>query len=241
MNNVNIVKIVKKTAQKLFAMNSGINMLKKNEFKLIFPSYSNGIKRVSEQELRQCFIEALENKIYYSVETPTVEKYTFSGKGHISGCADLSLHKKINDEKFCITSFCEFKAHNVDEKKCTKDFEKLFREKGENYFIHLLESCDNGTLKALINKKYKNGLIDVIKKCNENIDNKEYNYKVKAKSLNLYIISLNPKFVINKTIKPKELYSKKLEKVENFEIDYSIINSEFSLKNNNWKKVNYLI
>ena len=55
--------------------------------RLVFPKYSGGTKkRVSEQELRFVFVELLQPLLkkydyYYSVETPTEDKYKFSNKG----------------------------------------------------------------------------------------------------------------------------------------------------------------
>jgi len=41
----------------------------------------------------------------------------------------------------------EFKAHNTGGADgFTIDFEKLLREPGDNYFVHVLENADNGTL-----------------------------------------------------------------------------------------------
>ena len=55
--------------------------------RLIFPSYSKGDRRISEQELRFLFIEQFNLYCqktgwdsYYSVETPTKGRYKFSGE-----------------------------------------------------------------------------------------------------------------------------------------------------------------
>src|SRR5690606_21259062 len=50
---------------------------------LIFPVKNGGVDRLSEQELRQLFIEEfkdLHKDLYYSIETPTKTQYKFGKK-----------------------------------------------------------------------------------------------------------------------------------------------------------------
>ena len=54
--------------------------------RLKFPTYRNGQRRVSEQELRFVFVEQLQDLLkeydfFYSIETPTNGKYKFSENG----------------------------------------------------------------------------------------------------------------------------------------------------------------
>lgn len=136
--------------------------------RIIFPKYSvryrNGETRISEQELRFIFVEQFnkycENNswnAYYSVETPTEEKYIFSkkgdkncphkvdgeGNGGQSAMIDLSIH----DDKFERIALIEFKALNPEESAFDKDFCKLSNEPTcLTFFIMIVKSYDNGTI-----------------------------------------------------------------------------------------------
>ena len=136
--------------------------------RIIFPKYSvryrNGETRISEQELRFIFVEQFnkycENNswnAYYSVETPTEEKYIFSkkgdkncphkvdgeGNGGQSAMIDLSIH----DDKFERIALIEFKALNPEESAFDKDFCKLNNEPTRlTFFIMIVKSHDNGTI-----------------------------------------------------------------------------------------------
>jgi len=118
-------------------------------------------RRVSEQEARFLFTRELESQTeyYYSVETPTMETYRFSGvdipkiaedgrSGNVDVCLYDSQHQRIH--------LVEFKAHNVDVVDMLKDFLKLrYDNDGEkltNYFVHLLETYNKGTIDNLIGK-----------------------------------------------------------------------------------------
>ena len=132
--------------------------------RIVFPKYSDGETRLSEQELRFVFVDIF-NKYcashflnwYYSVETPTVYKYKFSDKGHKiepvrddengqSAMIDLSIH----DSKLNRIALIEFKALNPDESCFSKDFVKLENEPNVlTYFLMYVKSHDNGTIKSL--------------------------------------------------------------------------------------------
>lgn len=113
--------------------------------KMIWPKYSplrNGgqcdaesVMRYSEQELKQTFLKSLIHEkynVYYSVETPTMDGYYFSGKSPVikhhanggqSGNFDLTIyHKKI------IGNHIEFKAGNPEPNSINKDLLKLSNE-----------------------------------------------------------------------------------------------------------------
>lgn len=124
--------------------------------------------RISEQELRLVFVEQLievikERKIdiYYSIETPTKDKYLFSGvqipcisPNGQSANFDLVIH----DNKYNRIVLIEFKAKNSDKKKHQKDFVKLKNRKEATngnilkYFIEIVESSDMGTYRNLKSK-----------------------------------------------------------------------------------------
>lgn len=145
------------------------------ESRLLFPKYSSSNKsnpeklRVSEQELRFAFVELFSKKCdsehdyYYSIETPTNEKYVFSEKTY-SGKAyprkadkedldnkkgksarfDLTIYNS-NHEMICLM---EFKNNDSDHRNYKKDFLKLSTEGNQClcYFIDLIEASDSGTL-----------------------------------------------------------------------------------------------
>lgn len=136
--------------------------------RIIFPkyreNYRNAENRLSEQELRFIFVEQFneycrKNKLhwYYSVETPTENKYLFKeqkkpkrDEGGQSGMFDLTIH----DECFKRIALIEFKALNQKESCFTKDFLKL-REEGKEiltYFIMYIKSYRSDTIAQLYNK-----------------------------------------------------------------------------------------
>ena len=144
--------------------------------RLIFPKYSSSNKtnpdklRVSEQELRFAFVEIFSKKCestnsryYYSIETPTEEKYIFSekvtiGKNYPRKADEQDLcNNKGESARFDLTIYnsehkriclIEFKNNDSDPDNYKKDFLKLSTE-GSGclcYFIDLIEASDSGTL-----------------------------------------------------------------------------------------------
>lgn len=144
---------------------------------LIFPQYSGEPEsnRVSEQELRFEFIhqflksqeekEGNVPKLYYSIETPTKEKYRFS-KPKNSSESDDGYPKKdttgesaqfdvvLFDEKAQRVCYIEFKAKNPSDISYEKDLLKLnIESEGKAcFFVQLLTRFKDGTKKS-INKK----------------------------------------------------------------------------------------
>jgi len=148
--------------------------------RLIFPCYSNLNKtnqhqvRVSEQELKFVFIEKFckycdHNNLeyYYSIETPSQNKYVFSEKiesgkqvprkaeegddSPVSARFDMAIHNKKRE----IVALVEFKNNESDSNKYEKDFIKLHEEKENRIclFIDLIEASNSGTLKNGIKKR----------------------------------------------------------------------------------------
>jgi len=135
--------------------------------RIVFPKYSDGETRLSEQELRFIFAETF-NKYcasyhldwYYSVETPTVYKYKFSDKGNKiepmrddekgqSAMVDLAIH----DAELNRIALIEFKALNPDKLCFIKDFVKLENEPDVlTYFIMYVKSYDKDTIESLKSK-----------------------------------------------------------------------------------------
>ena len=151
--------------------------------RLVFPCYSNNKQtRISEQELRFCFVEAFneyfQNKnipVYYSVETPTRKNYSGFSKTEKnsnpspkpdpdgrSGEFDLVIFELV-DGKMKRRCLIEFKANNASTLDHKKDFVKL-NNQGEwknkdgdhdvelRYFIELIDGYNAKTLENLSKK-----------------------------------------------------------------------------------------
>ncbi len=167
-----IIKEVYKCRKEVDGEND--KLLNFSETRIIFPKYSTGETRVSEQELKQIFIEQLNVEIgkgwdvYYSVETPTKDIYRFSdvkeplcGKeleeSILSG-QSANFDLVIHDNQFKRIALVEFKSNNPDSKDYVKDFKKLNneKEKDENdilrYFIQIVKNTDSGTFSNLHKK-----------------------------------------------------------------------------------------
>ena len=132
----------------------------RNNGGILFPCYRSGKPRISEQELRQQFIEEVRRTYpswYYSVETPTESCYDFqhgveaTEKGR-SARFDLTLY----DEQRHPIAFIEFKAHGrTTQPNYEKDFLKLVQTNGVvcRLFVQLFEGFDDTTLNNLVEKK----------------------------------------------------------------------------------------
>lgn len=150
----------------------------RNTSRLVFPSYSDGKPRISEQELRFCFTEAFNDyfrgkniPIYYSVETPTRKNYSEFSKSKEkphpnphpdptgrSGEFDLVIYE-LDAGKMKRRCLIEFKANNASLLEHEKDFVKLnnpgeWSKDGEKdvelrYFIELIDGYRADTLERL--------------------------------------------------------------------------------------------
>lgn len=170
-------EVVIKTFDKLrnmYALHGELERLPKPSFptpRLIFPTYRDKGVRVSEQGLRVAFVEMLIdychdkeiNDLFYSVETPTEDKYTFSekrikknpiiGEGQ-SGNFDLTLLGK-DEKRLCLV---EFKAGNVSEQAYKEVLAKLSNpnESGiTRYLIHVVKDSLSDACKENLNKAIK--------------------------------------------------------------------------------------
>lgn len=170
---------------------------------LIFPqkAQANGTKlinRISEQELRLLFIEEFKkdfNHLFYSVETPTEEKYKF-GENYksivqnvnirkTSASLDMCIFERISDNYKRILNI-EFKHKKCNDKNIGKDILKLLRESQDGAFIHLLNNTDRGTFC----NKGKTGIFDIFHK--SFLDLKS-NWNNEDKTIHLIILSLEQK------------------------------------------------
>ena len=197
--------------------------------KLIFPIDRDNEKRISEQELRFLFIEEFKNNsnLFYSVETPTKDKYKFGSslrdikidKNGQSASIDLTIFDKKNNGYKRVLNV-EFKYSNVKISKIAKDILKLVNEKENGAFILLLKNTNKGTL---CNKR-KSGVLDKIYKSFE--EYKEY-WK-DNKYVDIAILSLE-----EKNNKAFIIYRKIIKK------DLSKLNEIFNMDNlnKNWQKI----
>lgn len=168
-----IVTISKRVLERLIKMDYERKGGSSKE-QLIFPMkiQANGTKekdRISEQELRQLFIEEFKVKhknLYYSIETPTTNKFSFSNEMNEKKIAD-----SINSGQSALVDMCvfdkekdsykrifniEFKHKNATHDNISKDILKLMYEEENGAFVLLLKNTNKGTL----NNKGKTGVID---------------------------------------------------------------------------------
>jgi hypothetical protein len=136
--------------------------------RLIFPKIGNEV-RISEQEARFLFVQEIERQkeFYYSIETPTKNKFKGFAKGNPeladngrSGAVDVSIHNSNGK----ILSLIEFKC-KTSKQGIKKDFLKLLVEKsetGQNYFIHIVEKFGSDTVK--MNEKYYDEALKYLRK-----------------------------------------------------------------------------
>jgi len=171
---------------------------------LLYPKKRDSSERISEQEAKILFCHILlEKNVAFSVETPTIEKYSFTGNTKRSGNLDLCIYEK-KENKYVRSNCIEYKAHN-ESTTYQSDIEKLLSEKGNNYFVHILDSVNSGTLytsSAQINRTpVINKYIDTIKRLN---DSKACN-EIRFDSLTFYICILNPFCIITNKIYKKDI------------------------------------
>ncbi|CAN5537913.1 hypothetical protein BH11PLA2_BH11PLA2_16470 [soil metagenome] len=117
---------------------------------LVFPKTSQGKVRVSEQEAKQFLIGNLGiSPFSFSVETPTIGSYSFSGVGMRNAMTDLSLYAEgvgfVN---------MEFKAGNTSTKrknrgKIAKDIQKIVLEDVAGFWFHTLKATNRSSVATL--------------------------------------------------------------------------------------------
>ncbi len=211
-----IVTITKKVFERLLKMDCENKKVNNEKELLIFPQKvqkkgTNTIKRVSEQELRLLFIEefkATYNKLYYSIETPTANKYRF-GKTYDdiripdaegqSALLDMCIFKQNNNKYQRILNI-EFKHKNSAIKNIAKDFLKLMYENEKGVFIHLLNNTRKGEYKGTLRNNNDTGVFDKYYK-----SFKDFGGKWGDKSILLIIMSLDQKVLIHREIKKSDL------------------------------------
>jgi hypothetical protein len=205
--------------------------------RLIFPNTSPSIKegktftevellkytRISEQELRFLFVEEFlkepSNDFYYSVETPTKEKYKF-GKTHDdikidpsgrSASIDMCIFKKCSENKYHRLLNIEFKNANTSKKSISKDILKLMHEEENGAFVLLLKNTNTGTLNNSAESRF--GVIDKLIEAINYHQNKQVLWNGGDKKvIELIILSLEEKeknkalpFIYHRTIYKSEM------------------------------------
>ena len=205
---------------------------------LIFPQkvQAKGTKlkdRISEQELRLLFIEEFKkanNDFFYSIETPTQNKYKFGKKykdikideNGQSASLDMCVFKRTSNNYERILNI-EFKHKNTGIKNIAKDILKLCSEEQDGAFIHLLDNTNRGTL---CNKDK----IGVFNKLYKSFNDFKGNWKNDKKYIHLIILSLKQEILIHRKITKADLGNLK----EIFFINKGCGNIT-EIKGNGWK------
>jgi len=230
MNKSDIYATIKSIAIESFKLIDKVfecNKEQENEYfafdtnHLVFPKYSskgkakhNGI-RISEQELRFLFVDVMKyhpngKNFYYSIETPTIDKYIFSDKNNNnnklprvatekekgrSGNFDLVLFDKAGNR----VAYIEFKAKG-SQKEYEKDILKLVNEcNGIPCFIIDLWGSSNRNTLERYSKKLCDSFSNVKKKTGKSDIDVCYIAHViqKSEELNIIVFKKNGLEVIN--------------------------------------------
>ena len=180
--------------------------------RLLFPRYrkkedgTKGDLRVSEQEARFAFVEALceEGNFRYSVETPTEKLYQFTSENEISAQTDLTVCGLGTRCRLCNVEFKkggwsikgtvsngsrESNKSNVF--PIHKDVQKLMREPVWGLWYHLLESTDNSTI---------TDFLEVIREGIGKVRDGKYKKDIGAKGLTLHVCVLKHGFSLQKDV-----------------------------------------
>jgi len=119
--------------------------------RLIFPKEKDDNLRITEQEAKILCCSVLNSLNYfYSVETPTREKYQQKGESPTCGHIDLSLYNFENNQLEHVANV-EFK-YSTAPKEIAKDIEKLIKEGIHGNWFHTLKSINKRTFPKLFDK-----------------------------------------------------------------------------------------
>lgn len=121
---------------------------------VIYPLKRDGKVRISEQEARIICCSILDHlSFYYSVETPTKERYVQKGKKKKGQSAriDLTIYS-FDGESLGRLFNIEFKAHNGDKKHIKWGIEKLVREKIDGDWFHIFGNTNRRTMPSIFEK-----------------------------------------------------------------------------------------
>lgn len=176
--------------------------------------------RVSEQEARFAFVEALctGGQFRYSVETPTGKTYKFTGKHEESAQTDLTLYDLDTTSRLCNVEFKaggkSMKGGRADEAHVFpifKDVLKLMREPVWGLWFHLLESTDNSTI---------TNFLEVIRKGIGEVRAGKYKDDIETDGLTIHVCVLKHGFSLQKDV-PLDLDDSELERHLHFDLRVS--------------------
>lgn len=180
--NMTVDELIVRAFEKTVLLKNELNEINVQNYKtrLIYPikrrSQDNDV-RISEQELKQIFIQVLNeenNEFLYSIETPTFSEHRFTGQSYRSGNIDLCLYTVYGGNSTAKRKYLlEFKALNSGPYE--SDFNKLAhgvaneetKESIDTFFIHILSNFSSHTKKTII-RDYKISL-ENFKKSNNNL------------------------------------------------------------------------
>ena len=166
------------------------------EGRLVFPRYRDKRLRVSEQEARFAFVEALcQGPFRYSVETPTDKLYKFTGKKCLSAQTDLAVHDASGKCRICNVEFKEGGISPSNNSKISaiyKDVQKLLSEPRWGLWFHILERVNSETIPHFLNV-----IAQQIKKVQNDC---ELSVGEKSKGLTLHVCVLKPSFSLQKDV-----------------------------------------
>ncbi len=217
MDKIDVLNICETVLFRLLKMDYELNNRVSKE-QLIFPNKlqaTGNVVRFSEQELRFLFIEEFKKKygyLYYSVETPTQEKYSF-GKSYADILKNVDTHKRSASLDMCIFKRneekhyerilnIEFKHKNTNNKNIAKDILKLVREKQNGVFILLLNNTNKGSYKGTLWNENHTGIFNKLYKVFKDLNGY---WNCKEKFVQVVIISLKQEKIIHRIIKQTDL------------------------------------
>ena len=195
-----------------------------DEGHLLFPCARNNKLRVSEQEARFAFVEALcRRSLRYSIETPTKKDYQFTGNTPISAQTDLSVYDMNGKSSICNI---EFKAHGASKENPSikKDVEKLLREPEWGLWFHIMEGVNNSTI---------NKLMRVMASCINQVRDK-HEKDIDTPGLTFHICVLRHGFSLHKDV-PLDLTDAELRKYLNVNLVVSQNELKKVIDRNEWK------
>ncbi|WP_055436953.1 hypothetical protein [Lacinutrix algicola] len=232
MKEVDVIKICKKVLERLSIMTyekfDDKRIVNKNisldlNRQLIFPLKIQGkelnqVDRISEQELRQLFIEEFKithPDLFYSIETPTQEKYKF-GKSYEEIKQNRDKHIRSASIDMCVFDSgdngfnrllnIEFKHKNTKDKNIAKDVLKLMREKQNGAFILLLNNTQKGDARGTLWNEINTGVLNKLYKSFNDFGSY---WNGDDKNIQLVILSLRQKKLIHRKIKKTDLVNLK--------------------------------
>lgn len=176
------------------------NLNSDTKSKLVYPLKRDGTRRISKQEAKTIFVKHLEqtNGYYYSIKAPTRKEYVSTGSIPALGSIDVCLYED-GKRKHLI----EFKALNPRQDSYSIAFEKLYSDEEDldNYFIHLLQKTNKGTI------------LNVESKYIEAIENVREKYTTFQSRLKIFLCEIEEKKITlydidedGKLSSPNEIY-----------------------------------